>query len=297
MVKRILIVGLAAAVVGLAPLEAAVPPLGVATVAARQAGLGALAVGSAAWVSTGAASLGLRVHAGPGLASPQVESLTNGTEVRVLAGPVAVDGYGWYEVSAAGLAGPGWVDGAALSSVAPGQSGAAPGPAVNSAAWVAGTGGQGLRVHAAPGIQGPLVGSLAEGSGVRVLEGPVPSDGLPWYLVSAAPLAVAGWVDGNLLTAAAPPPPAPPAVAIGHPAWVAGTGGLGLRVHSAPALRSDVAGELGAGTEAQVLEGPVTADGHNWYRVSVPGLPGGGWVAGGYLSAAPPAAIVELGTA
>ena len=267
-----------------------------AAAAAQPAGTGALAVGGPAWVATGAASLSLRVHAGPGLASPQVGSLANGTEVHVLAGPVAADGHSWYEVGAAGLAGPGWVDGAALSTAAPGQPGRATDLAVNGAAWVAHTDGLGLRVHAAPGINSPQVGSLAEGTGVRVLEGPIQADGLPWYLVSAAPLAVAGWVDGKALVAAAPPPPAPPAeLAVGHPAWVAGTDGLGLRVHSAPALRSDVLGELAAGAGVQVLEGPHPADGHNWYRVSVPGLANGGWVAGRYLAATPPAASAPSG--
>ena len=264
--------------------------------AAQPTGPAAIAVGGPAWVATGAATLSLRVHAGPGLASPQVGSLANGTEVHVLAGPVAADGHSWYEVSAAGLAGPGWVDGAALSTAAPGQPGRATDLAVNGAAWVAHTDGLGLRVHAAPGINSPQVGSLAERPRLRVLEGPISADGLPWYLVSAAPLAVAGWVDGKALVAAAPPPPAPPAeLAVGHPAWVAGTDGLGLRVHAAPALRSDVLGELAAGAGVQVLEGPHPADGHNWYRVSVPGLANGGWVAGRYLAATSPAASAPVG--
>jgi hypothetical protein len=74
-------------------------------------------------VATGTEGLNLRVHAGPALASEQVGSLTNGTEVRVLEGPVAADGHTWYRVEAAGLAGPGWVDGAALSAAPPGQAG------------------------------------------------------------------------------------------------------------------------------------------------------------------------------
>jgi len=122
-----------------------------------------------------------------------------------------------------------------------------------------------------------------------VLEGPVAADGLPWYLVSGAPLAVAGWVDGKALTGAAPASPGGHgAVAVGRPAWVAGTGGERLRAHAAPALASDVLEALGEGAEVHVLEGPHPAEGYQWYRVSGPGL-NSGWVAGRYLSPTPPA--------
>ena len=63
-----------------------------AAAAAQPTGTGALALGGPAWVATGAESLSLRLHAGAGLASPQVGSLANGTQVQVLSGPVAADG-------------------------------------------------------------------------------------------------------------------------------------------------------------------------------------------------------------
>jgi hypothetical protein len=85
------------------------------TVAAAQEA-GTLPLGSPAWVTTGTEGLHLRVHAEPMLASEQVGSLANGTEVQVLEGPVTADEHTWYRIEAAGLAGPGWVDGASLSA-------------------------------------------------------------------------------------------------------------------------------------------------------------------------------------
>jgi hypothetical protein len=59
-------------------------------------------------------------------------------------------------------------------------------------------------------------------------------------------------------------------------------------VHSAPLLSSQQIGSLPDGTLAQVLQGPVTADGYGWYQVSATALPSPGWVVGGALSAASP---------
>jgi hypothetical protein len=177
----------------------------------------------------------------------------------------------------------------ATALAAPAQQAAADTVVVGAPAWVDGTEGRGLRVRSAPGLTGERIGSLAEGARVQVLEGPVAADELPWYRISATGLASSGWVDGKALTAAAPPPPNGQAtVAVDRPAWVAGTGGLDLRVRSAPALGSDVLGELIAGAGVQVLEGPHAAEGYEWYRVSAgPNL--SGWVAGRFLSAIPPA--------
>ena len=168
------------------------------------------------------------------------------------------------------------------------QDGAGP-PAVGRPAWVAtGTEGLNLRARAAPALASEQVGSLANGTQVEVLQGPVAADGLPWYRVRTAGLAGSSWVDGEALTVAAPAPPGGGAGAVGRPAWVAGTGGLDLRVRSAPALTSDVLGELRAGAEVQVLEGPHAAEGYEWYRVTAAGLTLSGWVAGHFLSATPP---------
>jgi hypothetical protein len=68
---------------------------------------------------------------------------------------------------------------------------------------------------------------------------------------------------------------------------VTGTDGAGLRVHTTPLLSSQQIASLNEGTQVQVLQGPVAADGYNWYQVTAPTLAGPGWVVGGALSATP----------
>jgi 3D (Asp-Asp-Asp) domain-containing protein len=73
-------------------------------------------------------------------------------------------------------------------------------------------------------------------------------------------------------------------LAVGASALVSDTDGGGLRLRSGPGLSQSVQATLADGVRVQVLEGPQTADGHSWYRVSAP--TGSGWASARYLSAA-----------
>ena len=57
----------------------------------------------------------------------------------------------------------------------------------------------------------------------------------------------------------------------------------GLRVRTAPTVDDSVSAKLdpllGNGTKLHVLDGPVTADGYDWYHVQAIGWPHNGWVA------------------
>src|SRR4051812_47655997 len=183
----------------------------------------------------------------------------------------------------AGLLVPGL--GIAASHVAHAQSTAQGEPilAVGSGAWVTGTGGVGLDVRSAPLTSTSLVGAVADGTPVQVLEGPIAAGGLSWYRVSAPGLATSGWADGAYLAAS---PPAPP-LAVGGLAEVRGTQGAGLDARSAPLLASAVMGGLPAGTVVQVLEGPVPGDSLEWYRVAAPDLASSGWADGQFLVPVP----------
>ena len=113
------------------------------------------------------------------------------------------------------------------------------------------------------------------------------AEGSNWYRVSATTPAATGWVDGQFL-AAAPPLQGAAALGISTNAWVAGTQGAGLRVHSAPLVTSNVLGTLSDGTPVQVLEGPIAADGYNWWRISATTPATVGWAASIGLSPTPP---------
>ncbi|HEY7060409.1 MAG TPA: 3D domain-containing protein [Chloroflexota bacterium] len=72
-------------------------------------------------------------------------------------------------------------------------------------------------------------------------------------------------------------------VAVGHTAVVASTDGDALRLRGSAGLSGAVQGTLREGTRVQVVEGPQTADGFQWYRVAAGAS--GGWVPSRYLSA------------
>jgi hypothetical protein len=182
-------------------------------------GDGPLAIGSGAWV-VGTGGAGLDVHSAPLVTSTTVGGLPDGTPVQVLEGPISASGLSWYRVSASGLAGSGWVDGAYLAAAPP----APPPLPVGSTVRVTETQGSGLDVRSAPLLGSAVMGGLGPGTVAQVLEGPVQGDGLIWYRVTAPDLASPGWVDGQYLApavaVAAVPPPAQP-VALPPPAGAA----------------------------------------------------------------------------
>ena len=65
----------------------------------------------------------------------------------------------------------------------------------------------------------------------------------------------------------------------------------GLRVRTAPTVDNAVSAKLepllGPGTQLQVIDGPVTADGYDWYLVQAIGFPHRGWVAAADHDGAP----------
>ena len=73
----------------------------------------------------------------------------------------------------------------------------------------------------------------------------------------------------------------------GASAQVANTDGAGVRVRAAPSLSAPVRTALPEGTPVQVVDGPVSADGYDWYRIETE--EGSGWVAGQFLLVTSPA--------
>jgi hypothetical protein len=103
--------------------------------------------------------------------------------------------------AAAGLA-PRPETGTGLAAVAPQGGDLATGTNVE----VKGTDGDGLRVRAAPSLQGEVSAVLVEGAQVEVLEGPIAADAMRWYRVRYDRQGRNGWVAGQFLTVATTPP-------------------------------------------------------------------------------------------
>jgi len=86
------------------------------------------------------------------------------------------------------------------------------------------------------------------------------------------------------LTAGPPTPtPAPPQVRVGAIVVVTGTEGQDLRLREEPSLQSTTLEFVKEGAVLQVLEGPVEADGHVWWKVRDRENKTG-WAAGDWLA-------------
>lgn len=177
----------------------------------------------------------------------------------------------------------------ALSSYSATPAGAA------SEAVVAGTGGLGLWLKAAPDFSAARIAALPEGLPVQVLAGPEPGgNDRVWAKVRAA--GDTGWVVADFLsftndTASSPPTvDAPAGLAPGAWAQVTGTfPTTGLRLRAAAAPWNDLLHVIPEGTVIQIIDGPTTGgNGNPWFQVQIAGAIG--WVDGSYLiGAAAPA--------
>jgi N-acetylmuramoyl-L-alanine amidase len=140
------------------------------------------AKGAAVVVNTDA--LNLRI--GAGLAKSIVAVLPDGTPLIVSNGPMAVDGYDWYEVETRdGQLG--WVAGQYLAAA---SDGFAAGDAVRV------TGGP-LNLRAEPGLAATVLRVMAGDEVLLVLDDPVEADGYTWYPVRND--AGTGWAAGEFL--------------------------------------------------------------------------------------------------
>jgi hypothetical protein len=79
----------------------------------------------------------------------------------------------------------------------------APQIATGGTVVVQGTGGEKLRMRAAPGISFDLVASLDDGTRLKVLEGPQTADGYTWWRLQTSAGTV-GWAAADWLAPVAP---------------------------------------------------------------------------------------------
>ncbi len=79
-------------------------------------------------------------------------------------------------------------------------------------------------------------------------------------------------------------------LAVGRLAAVGQTEGDRLRLRVSPGLTQPLQGTLIEGARVQIVEGPQTADGQQWFRVS--GAAGSGWAAAQFLVAVDERAVV-----
>jgi hypothetical protein len=130
---------------------------------------------------------------------------------------------------------------------------------------VQGTGGDGLRVHAAPSLDGDVKAVLVEGAQVEVLEGPVPAGSMRWYRVRYDRQGGNGWVAGQFLSAVTTAPDASSTSAAatssgGAPAASGPAPSGAVAAASAPALAAPAAAVFGAPVAPGTVSVPAGLD-------------------------------------
>ncbi|MGQ9585947.1 MAG: SH3 domain-containing protein [Anaerolineae bacterium] len=142
-----------------------------------------------------------------------------------------------------------------------------------------------LNVRVDPGTAAELVGRLAPGVVVTILDGPARRNDLVWWKVDDGQ-GVVGWVaegEGGSLwlePMMLEPTPPPPALAVGSRAEVTTRGGARLSLRREPGTAGELVARLLPGTEVVIVDGPVERDGYVWWKVDA-GEGRVGWAAQG----------------
>jgi|GEM_PF-1487402 len=136
--------------------------------------------------------------------------------------------------------------------------------------------GDGLNLRSEPGLDSEVLETLPDGTVATITAGPEPVDDLTWY-EAEIDADRSGWLASEFLTDAAT---IDPGFEAGDVVQV-NTDLLNLRDDAS--LDAGIIDTMPSGTQATVLDGPVTADGIPWYQIDA-GDFGTGWAAGGYLA-------------
>ena len=159
-----------------------------------------------------------------------------------------------------------------------------------------------LVVRSDPTLSGAVVGYLSLGEAATVIDGPVEADGYEWFLLQQGGGTIGWSVQGFVFTGTTgisglPAAPAAP-VAQGGSFTIQLGGTVAVNVDSlvvraGPSLGNAQVGSLFLGANAFVVDGPVVADGYEWFLLQQGGVTIG-WSVQGFLQiAAPPAVIPE----
>ncbi len=132
----------------------------------------------------------------------------------------------------------------------------------------------GVRVRNAPGLSGSIIG-VANTGDVASVTGPTTyADGYSWIPVFVHGLAINGFVASEFFTNAS-----------GSTGWIRGTSVVvtsdNVNLRSGAGLGYSVVGNFDAHTPAIVNDGPRSADGYDWYNITIAGMTG--WMADAFL--------------
>lgn len=227
------------------------------------------------------------VRATPGMSSAVTGTLVGGEYFIVREGPHCMDGYNWWRVEASSQHGgnfSGWTaDGAPntpwLQRWTCGGMGSQ--HIAGMATWV--TPGLPNALRSQPG-SGTNIGAIPGGAQISIVAGPQCVGGRTWWQVNYAGLVGwtaegeggSYWLDPYYNPNPVPVPATPytgcllqPRLFIGNTTWITPGDPNVLRdIPGRSTSGSTVIGHLAGGTTARVLNGPVCADGYQWWYVT-----------------------------
>jgi uncharacterized protein YgiM (DUF1202 family) len=207
----------------------------------------------------------------PSVNGTLIDSLPAGTVGTILGGPEDADFNRWYKIDTS--SGEGWIAARFLSP----SSGSPPPP--SSSRFETGDrvivddGPVNMRNSASTSAS--IIASLATGTTGTVMDGPSSGSGYTWYHLSTG--SGSGWVADAFLAAASAP--ADGKFEIGDAVYVS-DGPVNMR--SSPGTGNSIVTSLPTGLAGSVTNGPSSASGYTWYRITTEN--GSGWVAQDFLS-------------
>lgn len=246
---------------------------------------------------------GMYVRNDPSESSPWVNYYPKEVIVTITDGPVCSNQrYNWWKVKGPGN--DGWV-----AEGNPSQYFMRPGPALsnsfcaNSADLTVGQQTRlrlGVKVHDQASIDGLVLTVAPADALADVLEGPSCSSGYNWWKIRVTVLGVVytGWAaDGEngvtlLVDPNASPTPVcgpPRNLRIGLTGYVQYIDQIPKNMRVAPSLQSEVAATLLDGIGFTIIDGPICADGYNWWRIQILSRPDvTGWFSDQWITAVKP---------
>lgn len=240
---------------------------------AQEVGTAAIGAGDTATVN---ANL-LNIRQTPSLSGNILTTLGFGAQVSVVTGPVLSDGFTWFRVQQGGV----FIGWAATAFLTETTSTPAPNPGTPGGQFAYGTtvtvSTDALNVRSLPAITASVLTVYTSGRTATITGGPTVAGGITWYAVDNT-----GWVAGQFLTAGSGPAPNP-----GTPTGKFTTGNTvvvnaaTVNVRSGAGLNFATIDTAAFGERFTITQGPVVANGYEWYSVS--GLVGA-WIAGDFLS-------------
>lgn len=237
----------------------------------------------------------MNFRSGAGTGYSIVGSLVAGSTGTIIGGPVAANGYRWWQVRTSGGS-VGWAASNWMVRTTDAGTPTDPPPPTGGKFNIGDTARvtEGLNMRSGPSTGNGVIALLPVGTTGRVIDGPRSGSGYTWWRIETS--RGTGWVVENWVsnqggstpppdptpdpdpTPTDPPPPTGGKFEMGDTARV--TEGLNMR--SGPSTGNGVIAVLPAGTTGTVLEGPRSASGYTWWRIQT--NRGTGWVVENWIA-------------